>query len=232
MSYGRPMGLSTDMRTIPRMQRVLVNEVYVSIQGESTHVGKPCVFVRLSRCPLRCTWCDSTFTFQGGEPRDIESVAQEAHAFGVHTIELTGGEPLIWPAAIPLMDRLLELGHEVLLETSGAVSIAEVPDPVHVIMDLKAPDSGEVRSNRWANLELLRPHHEVKVVIASRRDFDWAAEQVVARKIHERCTVLFSPAWGHVEPVELTAWILESKVPVRLQVQMHKVVWHPDARGV
>ena len=226
------MGLSIAMRAIPRNRRVLVSEVYTSIQGESTHVGKPCVFVRLARCPLRCSWCDSTFTFQGGEPRDIEDVAQEAHALGVHTVELTGGEPLIWPAAIPLMERLLALGHEVLLETSGAVSIADVPNGVHVIMDLKAPDSGEVKANRWANIALLQPHHEVKVVIASRRDFDWAAEQVVERDIASKCEVLFSPAWGHVTPLELTTWILESRVPARLQVQLHKVVWDPDARGV
>jgi len=226
------MGLSTAMRAIPRDRRVLVSEVYVSIQGESTHVGKPCVFVRLARCPLRCSWCDSAFTFQGGEPRDVEEVAQQAHAHGVHTVEVTGGEPLIWPGAIPLMRRLLELGHEVLLETSGALPIEEVPEAVHVIMDLKAPGSGEERRNRWANLEALRSHHEVKVVIASRGDFDWAVEQVRERRIASRCEVLFSPAWGHVTPAELSAWTLEARAPVRVQVQLHKVVWDPDARGV
>lgn len=232
LRYGAPMGLSIAMRAIPRDRRVLISEVYLSIQGESTHVGKPCVFVRLNRCPLRCTWCDSEFTFQGGEPADIEDVAQQAHAFGVHTVELTGGEPLIWPAAIPLMQRLLDLGHEVLLETSGALPIEAVPEAVHVIMDLKAPDSGEERRNRWANLEHLRPHHEVKVVIASRRDFDWAVEQVRDRGITDRCEVLFSPAWGHVTPLELTEWVLASGLQIRMQVQLHKVVWDPDARGV
>ena len=220
------------MRSIPRSRRVLLSELYVSIQGESTHVGKPCVFVRLARCPLRCSWCDSEFTFQGGTPRDIEEVALEVHRLGVRTVELTGGEPLIWPAAIPLMERLLALGHEVLLETSGALSIAEVPADVHVIMDLKAPDSGEVRRNRWENLAHLRPHHEVKVVIASRRDFDWAVEQVRERGIRDRCAVLFSPAWEHVTPLELTEWTLASGLDVRVQVQLHKVVWPADARGV
>jgi 7-carboxy-7-deazaguanine synthase len=226
------MGLSSELRTLSADERLLVNEIYVSVQGESTHVGKPCVFVRLSRCHLRCSWCDSEFTFTGGEVRSLEEVAQQAHAFGVHTVEVTGGEPLLWPAAPKLMQRLLDLGHEVLLETSGAMPIEGVPDPVHVIMDLKAPDSGEVRRNRWANLDHLRPHHEVKVVIASRRDFEWARDVVREHRIHERCEVLFSPAWGHVDPEDLANWILEERLPVRLQVQLHKVVWHPDARGV
>jgi len=226
------MGLSTELRTLPAAERLLVNEIYVSVQGESTHVGKPCVFVRLSRCHLRCTWCDSAFTFQGGELRSVADVVAEAHAFGVHTVEVTGGEPLLWPAAVPLMEQLLALGHEVLLETSGAMPIHAVPPEVHVIMDLKAPGSGEVRRNRWENLDVLQPHHEVKVVIASREDFDWAAEQVRTRGIAERCEVLFSPAWGTVAPVDLAQWILDERLPVRLQVQLHKVVWHPDARGV
>ena len=226
------MGLSQQLRELPVERRVLVNEVYVSVQGESTHVGKPCVFVRLSRCHLRCSWCDSTFTFTGGVVRDVADVVAEAHAFGVRTVELTGGEPLLWPAAVPLMQQLLDLGHEVLLETSGAVSIADVPEPVHVIMDLKAPGSGEVRRNRWENIGLLRPHHEVKVVVASREDFDWAVERVREHRIHERCEVLFSPAWGHVRPVDLAQWVIACGLPIRMQVQLHKVVWDPDARGV
>ena len=226
------MGLSTELRTLPADRRLLVNEVYVSVQGESTHVGKPCVFVRLSRCHLRCSWCDSTFTFSGGEVRDLDDVLAEAHAFGVRTVELTGGEPLLWPAAIPLMQGLLDLGHDVLLETSGAVSIAAVPEGVHVIMDLKAPGSGEVRRNRWDNIARLRPHHEVKVVIASREDFDWAVDRVREHGLTERCAVLFSPVWGAVAPVDLANWILASGLDVRLQVQLHKVVWDPDARGV
>lgn len=226
------MGLSQQLRTLPPERRLLVNEVYVSVQGESTHVGKPCVFVRLSRCHLRCSWCDSTFTFSGGEVRDLDDVVAQVQGFGVRTVELTGGEPLLWPAAIPLMQRLLDLGHEVLLETSGAVSIESVPEGVHVIMDLKAPGSGEVRRNRWDNVARLRPHHEVKVVIASRLDFDWAIERVREHRLLERCEVLLSPAWGHVRPIDLAEWVIASGLPVRMQVQLHKVVWDPDARGV
>jgi len=226
------MGLSNQLRELPAAERLLVNEVYLSVQGESTHVGKPCVFVRLSRCHLRCSWCDSEFTFTGGTPRAVADVVAEAHAFGVSTVEVTGGEPLLWPAAIPLMQQLLDHGHEVLLETSGAMPIAAVPPEVHVIMDLKAPGSGEERRNRWDNLDALRPHHEVKVVIASRDDFEWAAAKVREHRIADRCPVLFSPAWGLVAPDDLAKWILDERLPVRLQVQLHKVVWSPDARGV
>lgn len=226
------MGLSTELRSLPAEERLLVNEIYLSVQGESTHVGKPCVFVRLSRCHLRCSWCDSPFTFTGGEVRAVADVVAEAHAFGVPTVEVTGGEPLLWPAAPRMMQQLLDLGHEVLLETSGAVSIAAVPEAVHVIMDLKAPDSGEVRRNLWSNLDHLRPHHEVKVVLASRRDFEWARDEVFSRRIHERCPVLFSPVWGAIDPQDLANWILDERLPVRMQIQLHKVVWDPDARGV
>ncbi len=219
-------------KSVDRAQQVRITEVYLSVQGESTHVGKPCVFVRLTGCNLRCSWCDSVFTFTGGAWRDIDAVVAEAHAFGVHTVEVTGGEPLVQRAAIPLMERLLALGHEVLLETSGSRPIDDVPDGVHVILDLKPPDSGEVASNLWTNLDLLDAGDEVKAVIASRRDYEWARDQVVSRRIAERCTVLFSPVWGAVVPKDLVAWILEDHLNVRFQLQMHKVVWPKDERGV
>lgn len=206
--------------------------MYASVQGESTHVGKPCLFVRLTGCPLRCVWCDSEFTFTGGVVRDVDEVIAEAHAHGVHTVEITGGEPLIQPTAIPLMAGLLALGHEVLLETSGAISIAAVPDGVHIIMDLKCPDSGEEGRNHWPNLELLRAKDEVKYVIASRRDYEWARDVVRTHRLNERCEQLFSPAWGAVDPKDLVAWILEDHLPVRFQLQLHKVLWPADARGV
>lgn len=209
-----------------------MTEIYPSIQGESTHAGKPCVFVRLTGCNLRCTWCDSVFTFTGGQWRALDEVVEEAHAFGIHTVELTGGEPLLQPAAIPLMQQLLERGHEVLLETSGSLSIAAVPDGVHVILDLKPPDSGEVERNLWENLPLLQRHHEVKFVIASRRDYEWSRDVLREHALAERCTVLFSPAWGKVPLADLASWILEDRLPVRFQVQLHKVVWDPEARGV
>jgi 7-carboxy-7-deazaguanine synthase len=213
------------------MARLRITEIYPSIQGESTHVGKPCVFVRTTGCNLRCTWCDSAFTFTGGEWMDLDAVVEEAHGFGIRTVEVTGGEPLLQKDVVPLMERLLELGHEVLLETSGSLSIEAVPERVHVILDLKPPDSGEVERNLWSNLALLKPHHEVKLVIASRRDYEWARGVVREHRLDERCTVLFSPAWGKVVLADLAAWILEDRLPVRFQLQLHKVVWDPDARG-
>ncbi len=219
-------------RAIPRDRRVRITEVYASVQGESTHVGKPCVFVRLTGCPLRCVWCDSEFTFTGGQVRDVDEVVAEAHALGIHTVEVTGGEPLVQPTAVPLMQKLLDLGHEVLLETSGALTIEAVPDGVHIIMDLKCPDSGEVARNHWPNLELLRPKDEVKFVIASRADYEWARDITREHAIDARCPVLFSPAWGAVEPAKMVDWILEDGLNVRFQLQLHKVVWPSDARGV
>lgn len=215
-----------------RPERLRITEIYPSIQGESTHAGKPCVFVRLTGCNLRCTWCDSAFTFTGGQWRMLSEVVDEASSHGIRTVEVTGGEPLLQPAAIPLMQRLLDRGHEVLLETSGSLSIERVPEAVHVILDLKPPDSGEVERNLWENLALLRPHHEVKFVIASRRDYEWARDVLRQHQLAERCTVLISPAWGLVPLADVAAWIVEDKLPVRFQVQLHKVVWDPAARGV
>ncbi|MCB9684076.1 MAG: radical SAM protein [Alphaproteobacteria bacterium] len=214
------------------MARLRITEIYPSVQGESTHVGKPCTFVRLTGCNLRCTWCDSAFTFTGGGWRELDDVVAEAHAHGLRTVEVTGGEPLLQPAVVPLMQALLDLGHEVLLETSGSLSIAEVPEQVRVILDLKAPGSGEVERNLWENVALLRPHHEVKIVLASRSDYEWAREVVRERDLASRCEVLFSPVWGALVPAELATWIVEDRLPVRFQLQLHKVVWDPDARGV
>jgi 7-carboxy-7-deazaguanine synthase len=213
-------------------ERLRISEIYTSIQGESTHVGKPCVFVRLTGCNLRCSWCDSAFTFTGGEWRSLDDVVAEAHAQGVHTIEITGGEPLLQKTAIPLMERLLALGHEVLLETSGSLPIGPVPADVRVILDLKPPDSGEVEKNLWENLADLRPHHEVKFVLASRGDYEWARDVVRDRKIADKCVILFSPAWGLLAPRDLVEWILADRLPVRFQLQVHKVIWDPVARGV
>jgi 7-carboxy-7-deazaguanine synthase len=218
--------------TIPIDERLRVIEVYASVQGESTFVGLPCVFVRLAGCNLRCTWCDSTFTFTGGTHRSIDAVVDEACAFDVPLVEVTGGEPLAQRQSLALMERLLARGRQVLLETSGSRDISAVPDGVHVILDLKPPDSGEERANLWSNLDHLDAGDEVKVVIASRRDFEWARDKVREHRIHERAHVLFSPVWGAVEPRELVEWILADRLPVRFQLQMHKVVWPPDQRGV
>ena len=190
------------------------------------------MFVRLTGCNLRCTWCDSAYTFTGGEHFSVEEVAQKAHALGVHSVEVTGGEPLVQKGAIPLMERLLELGHEVLLETSGSRDISVVPAAVHVIMDLKAPDSGEVESNLWSNVEHLLPHHEVKFVLASRTDYEWARERIREYDLSKRCTVLLSPAWGQIDMAKLVDWMLEDAVPARLSLQIHKVIWGKDTIGV
>ena len=218
--------------SIPRDRRLRLTEMYASVQGESTHVGKPCLFIRLTGCNLRCRWCDSEFTFTGGENRDLHEVVAEAHAYGIHTIEITGGEPLLQKTAIPLMERLLELGHEVLLETSGSLPIAPVPDPVHIIMDLKCPDSDEGDANLWENIAALQANDEVKFVIASRRDYEWARAVTRDRALADRCTVLFSPVWGEIDAAALVDWIVEDRLPVRFQLQAHKVIWPADARGV
>lgn len=188
--------------------------------------------MRLTGCNLRCSWCDSEYTFTGGTHHSVEEVAQQAHALGVHCVEVTGGEPLVQRAAVPLMKRLLELGHEVLLETSGSRDISVVPAAVHVILDLKAPDSGEVKSNLWSNIEHLLPHHEVKFVVASRTDYEWARETIRDRDLAKRCTVLISPAWGLIDIATLVDWMLQDALPARLSLQIHKVVWGKDAIGV
>lgn len=220
------------MREIPRDERLRLVEIYASVQGESSFVGLPCVFVRLAGCNLRCTWCDSTYTFTGGTYTSIDEVVARTLAFGIPRVELTGGEPLVQRQAIPLLRRLVDAGLTVLLETSGSRDIAPVPPEVHVIMDLKPPDSGEARANLWSNVPLLRPKDEVKFVIASRGDYEWSRDVVRTHALTARCPVLFSPATGLVEPKALVEWILADGLDVRFQLQLHKVVWPPDERGV
>jgi 7-carboxy-7-deazaguanine synthase len=186
----------------------------------------------LAGCNLRCTWCDSTFTFKGGHHRSIDEVLEAVAAFGIPLVEVTGGEPLVHRQAIPLMARLLERGHTVLLETSGSRDISQVPEGVHIILDLKPPDSGEEAANLWGNIPLLKSKDEVKFVIASRRDYEWSREKLRAYDLNLRCTVLFSPVFGQVAPLDLVNWILEDRLPVRFQLQLHKVLWPPDQRGV
>lgn len=218
---------------IAREYSLRISEIYASVQGESLHAGKPCVFVRLTGCNLRCTWCDSVFTFKGGTHRDWREVAEEAHALGIHTVEVTGGEPLVQKNVVHLMQRLLDLGHEVLLETSGSRDVSVVPAGVHIVCDFKAPDSHEDRANLWSNVDHLKPTDEVKLVLASRRDYEWAREVIAEHKLHERvAAVQLSPAWGLLDPAELVDWMMEDRIPARLQLQLHKVIWDPEARGV
>ncbi len=211
---------------------LVVHEIYRSLQGESTFAGLPCVFVRLTACHLRCGYCDTVHAFGRGETLALQEVVTRALAPGDPLVEVTGGEPLLQPEVYPLMTRLADAGRTVLLETSGAVDIGNVDPRVHVILDLKTPGSGEVSANIWANIERLRHKDEVKFVICDRDDFDWSVAQVLARDLTGRCAVLFSPVFGRVNPTELATWVLESRLPVRFQVQLHKVLWEPNARGV
>jgi 7-carboxy-7-deazaguanine synthase len=212
--------------------KLVVNEIYRSIQGESSWAGLPCVFVRLTACNLRCSWCDSTFTFSEGRRWSLEAVLDRVEALGDPLVEITGGEPLLQKGVVPLMEELLRRGKTVLLETSGSVDIASVPEGVARIVDLKCPDSGEVQRNLWSNLELLTPRDEVKFVIASRGDYEWARQTLREHAIDKRCTVLMGTVFGLLEPCTLVEWILEDRLPVRFQLQMHKLVWSPERRGV
>jgi 7-carboxy-7-deazaguanine synthase len=210
-----------------------VFEIYLSIQGESTHAGRPCVFVRLAACDLRCAWCDTSYAFTGGAKMKVEDVIERVLSFGCTLVEITGGEPLLQKDVVPLMDGLLARGLTVMLETGGHRPLDDVPDPVIAIVDVKCPGSGEAERMHWPNLDQLSPHDEVKFVIADRRDFDYARDIVARHRLHERAAaVLFSPVHGALPPAELAAWILEARVPARLHLQTHKYVWSPEARGV
>jgi 7-carboxy-7-deazaguanine synthase len=210
-----------------------VFEIYPSIQGESTHAGRPCVFVRLAACDLRCAWCDTPYAFTGGQKMDLDEVLARVAASGIALVELTGGEPLLQKEAIPLMARLLEAGHEVLLETGGHLSVAEVPAPVARIVDVKCPGSGEASKMHWPNLDLLRSHDEVKFVIRDRADYEYARDVAGRHGLtHRVAAVLFSPVHGVQDPQALAAWILEDRLAVRLQLQLHKFIWSPETRGV
>jgi len=210
-----------------------ITEIYPSIQGESTHVGRPCVFVRLTACNLRCTWCDTAYAFTGGRKTTVDEVIAQVHAAGCRLVEITGGEPLLQPDVYPLMERLVAEGFEVLLETGGHMPIDDVPDEVVAIVDVKCPASGEAGKMHWPNLEHMSAHDEVKFVIQDRADFDYSCDVVARYDLSARArAVLFSPVHGVLAPDLLARWILEAHVPARLQLQQHKYVWDPQARGV
>lgn len=211
---------------------LLIHEIYRSLQGESTFAGLPCVFIRLTACNLRCVYCDTPHAFKEGHVLSLDEVVKQTLALGDPLVELTGGEPLLQPEAIPLMTRLADAGRTVLLETSGSLDIAPVDRRVHIILDLKTPGSGEEPANRWSNLALIKPTDEIKFVLCDRADFEWAVAQTRSHRLTERCPVLFSGCFGKVDPTELAAWILETQLPIRLQLQQHKILWHPAARGV
>jgi 7-carboxy-7-deazaguanine synthase len=210
---------------------VRITEIFHSIQGESSHAGRPCVFVRLAGCNLRCVWCDSAYTFTGGEKMSLEDVIARVKAYGCNLVEVTGGEPLAQSEAFDLIRQLADDGFEVLIETSGSIDIAPVDGRAKIILDVKCPGSGEVAKNRWENLEQLRGQDEIKFVIAGRADYEWARDLVAERKL-DRWTVLFSPVWGRQDLKSLAKWMLADRVPARLQTQLHKHIWGADVTGV
>ncbi len=209
-----------------------VTEIFHSIQGESTHAGKPCVFVRLTGCPLRCTWCDTDYAFYGGTDMSLEAVVDQVRRYGCPLVEVTGGEPLTQSAAFELITRLCEESFEVLIETSGAVDVSSVDSRATVILDVKCPGSAMDDRMCWDNLRYLRQKDQVKFVISDRRDYDWAVDVVRRSQLAEKCSVLFSPVFGAQELQPLAEWLLQDRLPVRLQVQLHKFIWDPDTRGV
>lgn len=202
-----------------------ITEIFYSLQGEASRVGLPTVFVRLTGCPLRCTWCDTTYSFTGGAAASIESVLAEVAKYPARQVCVTGGEPLSQKECLPLLGALCDAGYDVSLETSGALDIAAVDPRVSRIMDLKAPDSGESAKNRWENLAALNGRDEIKIIIASRGDYEWARQVLGERQLERLCPVLFSPAQSSLEPVTLAAWILEDGLNVRFQLQLHKLLW-------
>lgn len=216
-----------------REKKLTINEIYFSVQGESTWAGLPCVFVRLTFCDLRCTYCDTEYAFYEGKKQSLGEIVDAVAAYDCPLVEVTGGEPLLQKNVLPLMTLLADAGKTVLLETSGAHDIAPVDPRVHRIMDLKTPGSGEVERNLLANLEHLAERDEVKCVIGSREDYEWSREKVLTHRLHERVrAVLFSPIFGRIDPREIVDWILADKLPVRFQLQMHKFIWTPTKRGV
>jgi 7-carboxy-7-deazaguanine synthase len=205
--------------------RIKLTEIFLSLQGESTLSGWPTVFVRLTGCPLRCGYCDTEYAFYGGQWATLDGVLERVRSHGVRHVCVTGGEPLAQKGCLPLLTRLCEEGYVVSLETSGALDIAAVDPRVIRVVDIKTPGSGESARNRWENLALLAPHDQVKFVLCSRADYDWAKGIIDQHRLAELCTVLFSPAWSQLEARELADWIVADRLPVRFQVQLHKILW-------
>ncbi len=231
-------GASTAPRTadehlrLPADERLRVNEIFYSIQGESTRAGLPCVLVRLTGCQMRCSWCDSTYSFYEGSWMSVGEVLDAVAAFGCPLVEVTGGEPLLQPATLPLLAALADRGHEVLLETGGGLDVSGVDPRVRRIVDVKCPASGEAENNRWENLDLLTARDEVKLVLADEDDYLWARRVIEEHRLGERCPVHLSPVHGRLDPTTLAEWVLRDRLPARVQLQLHKLLWDPSRRGV
>lgn len=209
-----------------------VTEIFHSIQGESTYAGLPCTFVRLTGCPLRCTWCDSEYTFHGGVDLSMDAVMERVRSYECRLVEVTGGEPLHQAAAFPLIHALCEDGCTVLVETSGAIDVSPVDTRAHLIVDVKCPGSGMMDRMDWKNLDRLTAKDEVKFVLKDRGDYDWACSILTQYDLAHRCAVLFSPVFGDLNTRQLAEWILADKLSVRFQMQLHKYIWDPNMRGV
>ncbi len=209
-----------------------ITEIFYSIQGESTFSGLPCVFIRTTGCNLRCTWCDTEYSFYGGVEMTLDEIAAKVETFGCRLVELTGGEPMLQKDIYALSARLLARGYTVLLETGGSLDLSQLDARVIKIMDLKCPGSGEAEKNYWPNLEVLQPHDQIKFVIKDRRDYEWSLEKMREHRLAERFPILFSPVFNVMNYRTLAEWMLADRVPARFQVQLHKYIWPPEMRGV
>ena len=209
-----------------------VNEIYYSIQGESTHAGLPCIFIRLTYCNLRCTYCDTEYAFYDGEDIEISEIMAKIKQWNCNLVQVTGGEPLFQDECIYLLKELIRQNYVVMLETGGSLSISDVPRDIVKIVDFKCPSSGMEKKNLWSIVNDLQLHDEVKFVIGDREDFDWAEEMLNKYSLNEKCAILFSPTFGKIDPALIVEWILGENLPVRMQLQMHKQIWAPEGKGV
>ena len=219
-------------RVINFTMSLKVNEIYYSIQGESTHSGKPCIFIRLTYCNLRCTYCDTEYAFYDGKDMEIHEIIKEIAKWNCQLVEITGGEPLMQDMCIDLLQELVTKKYNIMLETSGSLSIAKVPREVIKIIDFKCPSSKMDKKNLWTIIKYIQPYDEIKFVIGNREDFDWAKGKIIEYQLDSICTILFSPTYGKINPQKIVKWILEENLPVRMQLQLHKVIWQPEQIGV
>ena len=209
-----------------------INEIYYSVQGESTHSGCPCIFIRLTYCNLRCSYCDTEYAFYDGKDMEITDIMSEIKQWDCNLVEVTGGEPLFQDECIDLLNELVNSNYEVMLETGGSLSISDVPKKIIKIVDFKCPSSAMVKKNLWSIVDDLQAHDEVKFVIGNREDFDWAKDRITEYSLDKICTLLFSPTFGEIDPQQIVEWILAENLPVRMQLQMHKMIWSPEEKGV